>query len=80
MNRVRVILAGSGQFHITPLDFLLVLQLVVVGEEAHSKVDVDTHLGVDKLKFDNTEKLKKTLPKAQRTRGLSSYHKFLHKS
>ena len=23
---------------------------------------------------------KKTLPKAQRTRGLSSYHKFLHKS
>ena len=44
MNRVRVILAGSGQFNITPLGLLLVLQLVVVGEEAHSKVDVDAHL------------------------------------
>ena len=47
INRVRVILAGSGQFNITPLGLLLVLQLVVVGEEAHSKVDVDAHLRVN---------------------------------
>ena len=62
INRVRVILAGGGQFNITPLDFLLVLQLIVVGEEAHSKVDVDAHLRVNKLKIDNTKrKIKKTL-------------------
>ena len=45
INRVRVVLAGSGQFNIMPLDVLLVIQLVVVGEEAHSKVDVNAHLG-----------------------------------
>ena len=47
VNSVRVIFAGSGQFDLTPLDFLVVLQLVVVGEEADSKVGVNAHLGVN---------------------------------
>ena len=47
INSFQVIFAGSGQFDLTPLDFLVVLQLVVVGEEADSKVGVNAQLGVN---------------------------------
>ena len=43
INSFQVIFAGSGQFDLTALDF----QLVVVGEEADSKVGVNAHLGVN---------------------------------
>ena len=58
VSSVRVIFAGSGQFDLTTLDFLVVvLQLVVVGEQTDSKVGVNAHLGVNKrlAKLENEE-------------------------
>ena len=48
---LRNVLGDSGHLRIAPLDFLLVLQLVVEGEEADGEVDLkgrDSHLGASR--------------------------------